>query len=91
MIPSIPYCSALPPPVPESRSCLQSPGPLGLSRDFGKDMKHGSETVVRNIVQVDKGRAEKLSSQVLHSVKVLLHGRTRLPKDVETAREHHSQ
>lgn len=42
-------------------------------------MKHGSEPVVGNIVQVDEGGAEELSSKVLHGVEVLLHGRTRLP------------
>lgn len=54
-------------------------------------MEHGSESVVRNIVQVDEGRAEELGGQVLHSVEVLLHGRACLPEDMETAKENHGQ
>lgn len=54
-------------------------------------MKHGSESVVGNVVQVDEGRAEELRSKVLHAVEVLLHGRTCLPEDVETVRENHGQ
>lgn len=84
MIPSFPCSSSLPPLVPMNCSCIWS---SGLSRDFWKDMKHGSQSIVRNIVQIDKGWAEKLGSQVLHGVKVLLHGRACLPQDMETVRE----
>lgn len=57
------------------------------SEGLWKDMKHGSESVVRNIVQIDEGWAEELGSQMLHGVKVLLHGRACLPQDMETVKE----
>lgn len=91
MIPSVSRSSALPPLVPVNSSCLNLLALWGFSRDFRKDMKHGSESVVRNIVQVDEGGAEELGGQVLHSVEVLLHGRACLPEDMETAREDHGQ
>lgn len=91
MTPSVSCSSALPPLMPVNCSCLNLLALWGFSREFRKDMKHGSESVVRNIVQVDEGRAEELGGQVLHSVEVLLHGRACLPEDMETASENHGQ
>lgn len=58
---------------------------LGGLRQWWKDTEHGTQSVIRNVVEVDESWAEELGGETLNSVEILLHGGACISQDVETS------
>lgn len=54
-------------------------------RQWWKDTEHGTQSVIRNVVEVDESWAEELGGETLNGVEILLHGGACISQDVETS------